>query len=281
MVKPKIFVSVSGGRTSGYMAKLIKDNLSNTHEIVNLFANTGLEHEDTLRFINDIDIHFGLNLVWVEAVVNHDQRKATSHKVVDYQTASRSGEPMADVISKYGIPNVKWLHCTRETKLNPMKSYIKSIGWEDHMTAVGIRNDELRRVSATADKVNIIYPLVDMWPSDKQDVLDFWEDYSWDLAIPEWQGNCQACYKKSYKKLAQVYKETPEAFNFTRRMEKDKGRVGPEFKKNTEASDRVFFRQGLSTNALICTFDADVDATRYISQTDSGCSESCELYPTD
>jgi len=285
-MRKRLVVSVSGGRTSGYMAKMLKDNAGSEYDMKFIFANTGLEHKDTLRFVNDIDINFGLNLIWVEAAVNHGERKSTGHKFINYSSASQSGQPMEEVISKYGIPNVSYPHCTRELKLNPMNSALRSIGWGDAYTAVGIRADESRRVSSAADTNKIIYPLIDMFPSDKQDVLTFWEDYSWDLAIPEWQGNCQGCFKKSFKKLMQVHSETPEVFDFTRSMEAKYGRTGAEFTKRPETPDRVFFRENRDTNAMEALFkhtkeNSPYAATRYISQTDAGCSESCEVYPTE
>lgn len=145
----KLSVSVSGGRTSAYMAKRIKD-VADARGIESLFifANTGAEHPDTLRFVNDVDKHLGLDLVWVEAVV-HPERKACTHKVVTFATASRCGEPFGQVCAKYGLPNQSFKLCTRELKLNPMNSYHSSIGWakKSYVTAIGIRADETRRVA--------------------------------------------------------------------------------------------------------------------------------------
>ena len=58
-----LLVSFSGGETSGFMAQWIKDHLDDMYdEIVFVFANTGLENEQTLEFVKKCDEHFNLNV---------------------------------------------------------------------------------------------------------------------------------------------------------------------------------------------------------------------------
>lgn len=274
----KLSVSVSGGRTSAYMAKRIKD-VADARGIESLFifANTGAEHPDTLRFVNDVDKHLGLDLVWVEAVV-HPERKACTHKVVTFATASRCGEPFGQVCAKYGLPNQSFKLCTRELKLNPMNSYRSSIGWakKSYVTAIGIRADETRRVAPSADAQNIVYPLIDWWPTDKQDVLDYWSDFEWDLRIPEHQGNCVTCYKKSDRKLLTLYRESPANFDFVIKLDDLYKNVGP----NNVPGPRKMFRGFRSAHDLIAEFAA-ADAAYAPPAIEGGCSESCELYETE
>jgi len=294
-----VLVSISGGRTSGYMARWMQQNPDkvaeilgeDSIEIVYVFANTGMEHPDTLRFLNDIDVKFGLGIVWVEGVTQHNVRVSTKHRVVDYESAytydqwTDVNHPFHSFIMKYGIPNVKALACTREMKLNPIHSYMASLGlkkMKDYYTAIGIREDESRRVSARAGVENVIYPLIDMNPADKEDILEWWGQYDWDLNIPEWLGNCVGCYKKSYKKLKAVWHDFPEAFEFTAGMEKTYPRVGAEFTKYDDAVDRTFFRMNATTPKLLESFEHGGDHASYINvMDDAGCSESCELFDTD
>lgn len=276
MSKPRLRVSFSGGRTSAYMAKRINDEKSGQFQIENVFANTGLEHPDTLRFVNEVDQHFGLNLTWVEAVV-HPGRKSCTHKIVTYETASRNGEPFDAVCSKYGLPNHTFKLCTRELKTNVMASYSKSIGWKtgSHLTALGIRIDETRRVAASAEAQKIVYPLIDWWPTDKQDVLTYFEQFDWNLSIPEHEGNCLSCYKKSDKKLNRLYHEHPEYFEFPIRLDDLYGDVGP----NTVPGPRKMFRGYRDTRALIAEFQ-EIGYVPPQMIDDGGCSESCEMYET-
>lgn len=280
MIKEKYQISFSGGRTSGYMAKKLIDNFSDKYEFIVTFANTGMEHPKTLEFINNCDKYFGFNTVWLETIV-HDGRISCSHKIVTFDTASRNGEPYENVIKKYGIPNVSFPHCTRELKLNPMNSYLKSIGinYKDIPTAIGIRDDEKRRVSKSAGMNNIQYPLVDIWPTDKQDVLKWWSAQDFDLGIEEFEGNCLGCFKKSLKKHFLQIEKDPSCYTFYDKMENTYRSIGP------QDGDRVFFRGNTSTAELLKQHDMFTKMGYHQDKTDpnanGGCSESCEIYDTE
>ena len=268
--------SFSGGRTSALMAKKMKDELrAPVFDLKFVFANTSWEDEDTLRFVHEVDQRFGLDLVWVEAVV-HPGRKACTHKVVTYETASRNGEIFEAVVKKYGLPNQSFLHCTRELKLNPINSYLDSIGWGNATTAVGIRSDERRRVRKSAGESSIVYPLADWWPTDKQDVLDYFEPFDWDLQIDEHDGNCRRCHKKSDAKLLRGWREDPSSFEFPIRLDNLYRDVGP----NTVDGPRKQYRGHRSASDLVAQF-AEAGADYRPPTHDGGCSESCEVYETE
>lgn len=213
--KETIVVSFSGGRTSGFMCWFLQNHMSHLYNFVYVYANTGQEHEKTLEFVNNVDKLFNLNLVWVEAKVN-EGRKGTTYNIVDFESASRNGEPFEEVIKKYGLPNKYFIHCTRELKLSPIHSWAKDNGYKNCRQALGIRYDEFRRVKN--DK-GYIFPLATIVKVSKEDVLSFWKEQPFDLDIPEHYGNCIFCYKKSDKKLWKVAQEIPEAFDFIKRME--------------------------------------------------------------
>lgn len=259
------------------MAEKIKESpLADTHDLLFMFANSSREDEDTLRFVNDVDRYLELGLVWVEALIHPDKGVGTTHRVVNYETACRDGSRFKEGTAKYGLPNQTWKWCTRELKTNPMESYAESIGWAvgSYDTAIGIRADETRRVSKSAEVTRIVYPLVDWWPVDKQDVLDHWAPRDWDLKIPEHIGNCIDCHKKSDKKLHRVWLERPQDFEFTISLDDLYRHIrGP---NETAQPYRTRFRGRRDTRALIASF-ADAEP-RPDSQMEGGCSESCELY---
>jgi len=87
--KKRVLVSASGGRTSAMMAYLIKKAYSHIYDLIFVFANTGREKEETLMFLDKVDKHFGLGIVWVEAVVHFGTRKACTHKLVSFELADR------------------------------------------------------------------------------------------------------------------------------------------------------------------------------------------------
>jgi hypothetical protein len=285
----KLFISFSGGKTSAYMTKWLLDNKRGDYsDIVILFANTGQENEETLRFVDRCDKEWGLGVVWVEAVVNPEKGQGTRHRVVNYETASRIGEPFEDVIKKYGIPNQVGMFCTRELKLAPMTSYLRELGWKkgDYQTAIGIRFDEMDRVSANMEKNNIIYPLVEDIKTTKEMINDYWRNQSFTLNLREHQGNCSWCYKKSLRKLLTLAQDTPDIFDFPIRMERLYGKNG----QHSLSESRVFFRERRSGLDILEQSKKpfrrwkesreSMDMFGFEMEMDSanGCSESCEVY---
>jgi hypothetical protein len=245
------------------------------YETTVIFANTGQEREETLIFVQQCADHWGWNVVWVEAVVQHGKRQASAHRVVDYASASRDGAPFEDVITKYGIPNHSYPHCTRELKLNPMKSYLASQGWDDYQTAVGIRADEARRRSPGAEKKGVVYPLIDWFPTTKDEVNDWWGEQPFRLKLEAHQGNCSWCWKKSFRKHMQLLDESPDIYDFPERMEAEHGLAG----HNVDGTRRVFFRGHRSTQHLRGMQELiGSDCRMPGMDEDSGCSESCDIY---
>ncbi len=283
MAKQKMLVLTSGGRTSQYMAKRLMDECQDEYEMVRVFANTGQEMNETLDFVHQCDVQFGFNTVWIEANVRAG-RNATSHKIVTYETASRSGEPFESVVKKYGIPNASYPHCTRELKENPIHSYVRSLGWRrgEYLTAIGIRADEPRRIKrgvSLQNKQIRVYPLVDIFPSDKIDVLDFWEQQNFDLNIPEYLGNCKACFKKSNKKLQEVYRDDWHHFDIFAHLENQYGKTGPNKIAGFLSDEpRKFYRGYRSVRELIATFDLSQPQQKEDLENYEGCAASCEPF---
>jgi hypothetical protein len=288
----RLAISFSGGRTSAVMTKLCFDKFAGTHEIIVCFANTGCEHPATLEFVRKCDEHFGWNVVWIEAVVDPRQGKGIRHKVVDFKSASRNGEPLRNDFAKHGLPGPGWLHCTRDTKELPIHSYLKSCGWEkgSYWTAIGIRADEIDRVSAKRLEHKFVYPLVDAgW--DKDDVGIECAKWPFDLELPgDHYGNCQWCWKKSLRKLMTLAVEDESVFDFCKDVERDYSHITS---PNDPNDTRKMFRGNMDSGEIIerarlggfamykdtplqdklfsvASFDVDLD-------TGSSCGESCEI----
>lgn len=278
--KKKMLVSFSGGRTSAYMAQLLKQDFSDEYDLLFVFANTGEEHEATLRFVEACDRNFDLGVVWIEAVVDPRHGHGTKHRIVNFENASRSGvgSSFEHMIRKFGIPNQAYPHCTRELKLRPIYSYVRSQGWKkgSYQVAVGIRADEEHRRSAQAHKENIVYPLLDWCPVDKQDINEWWEEQSFSLNLEERWGNCKTCWKKHDPKLFANMDELPEAFDFNRKMEADYPFAGG----RVSGGRQVFFRKNRSTEQLFASRLASENFRNYApdADADAGCAESCEAF---
>lgn len=257
-MKETLFVSFSGGRTSGYMCQWLIQNKRDEYDLIFVFANTGLEHEKTLEFVDKCDRHMGLNLVWVEAVVHPDRGVGCTHKIVDYESASRHGEPFEKVIQKYGIPNQDYPHCTRETKMSPMFSYKRSLGFKsNHPMCIGIRSDEPNRLSPTAKENGLVYPLTEWTQCTEAEIRHYWKKQPFDLDIPTHYGNCITCWKKSDRKLMTIAKYEPERFYFMDAMERTYADAGAGDQK------RVFFRKYRNSKDILKSaqepFDEFVD----------------------
>lgn len=300
----KLMIAFSGGETSAYMTNLILKTpkyRKKYPEIEIVFANTGQENEETLEFVQQCSEHFNFPVTWIESVVHHGKKKANTHRIVDFTTANRDGAVYEDTIKKYGIPNQAFPTCTRDLKLAPMRSFLRSIGWKagQYDTVLGIRADEPSRRSKDAVANQIFYPLLDEYPTTKPDINTWWHEQPFRLNLYGYQGNCKWCWKKSSRKLLAIMDENPEFFEFPARMEKKYPLVGPEFRLHPDTlkpgHTRTFFRGNRSTKDLRAALkmgdavftkeedDAIVLSDGTIIELDvenedgSGCTESCEI----
>lgn len=276
--RPRLFVSFSGGRTSAYMTKRLLDERRWTHDVRVLFANTGQENEKTLEFVRDCDRHFGFGTIWLEAVTDPKKGNGVRAKRVKFRTAARDGEPFEAAIAKHGIPNRNFPHCTRETKTRPMRAWLREHGWKTgtYDTAIGIRDDEIDRIpeQEIRQKERLIYPLA-AWNIKKADVLRFWSQQTFNLGLDEKSGNCRACWKKSLNKLVRIARETPEAFEWTARMEAKYPFVG-----TGKGGPYTFFREGRSTSDILALAAIPGEPETIDMFEPGGCGESCEVFST-
>jgi hypothetical protein len=243
-----------------------------------VFANTGQEHDDTLRFVDAVSRRFGFPVVLVEAVVDPRKGEGTKHRVVSAETASRWNNvdgPFAQVVAKYGLPTTSFPTCTRELKLRPIHSYVRSIGWAtgSYDTAIGIRVDEIDRMSVRAAEDRIVYPLVKMGVR-KQEVVAFFKDQhaDIDLRIPERLGNCVWCWKKSFAKLRETAELEPHFFRVPAELERRFALVGPEPKKGPDGAGRRMFRGGRTVADILAMAPETANVAP-----PNACEESCEV----
>tara|TARA_R110001592_G_scaffold87052_1_gene256947 strand:+ start:12527 stop:13405 length:879 start_codon:yes stop_codon:yes gene_type:complete len=292
-MKKTCLISFSGGETSAYMAKWLLENKSNEYDFVSVFANTGQENEETLKFVDQCDKAFNMNLVWIEAKINQELGKGTRWNIVNYETASRNGEVFEDAIKKYGIPNLNNNWCTRDLKIYPIHNFMKlGLKLTNYDTAIGIRVDEIDRVSKNRVKDQFIYPLVSMKPMTKPQINKFWSNQSFRLNLKGYEGNCKACWKKSFNKLMTIAVEKPEYFDFVIDMESKYADYIPPQKAASLESPNNFFRQNKSVIDIFkesrkpfkkSKNDADIYEYQtsmfgYDLDSSNGCDESCEIH---
>ena len=283
--KEPMVVSFSGGQSSAFLCHYLLENYSNQFEFHFVFANTGREHEETLIFTDKVDKHLGLNLVWMEGITSPIHGKGMSHRIVNFQTAARKGEPFEQLISVEGIPNISRQKCSDYLKTQTIRSWMRANGlarrgWSAK-TAIGMRADEPDRADmdkASTKRYNLVYPLCHWGSFTKPDVNDFWDDMPFKLMIPVHYGNCLTCFKKSDAKLFLVAQEHPEWFSWNREMEEKYGMV-----KAKEG--HTWWRGKRNTDQLIA--DAQLEDTQmliYMTKSDpdsgDGCGSSCDAFQT-
>jgi hypothetical protein len=254
MKKDKLLVSFSGGETSAYMLWWVLNNWQDKYEIKVVFANTGEENEETLVFVDRCSKYFNIEVVWIEGVFHKEKMKGTTHKIVNFETATRSNKLFEEMIQVYGIPNKSYPHCNRELKLQPIKSYLRSIGWKDYYTAIGIRHDEIDRVSSKRKKERLVYPLIEEVKMTKPKVNFFWSQQPFRLNLKGFEGNCKTCWKKSDKKLQKIAYDDPNKFNSFKILEKEYSNFIPESRSLEGKSDDykiTFFRENKSAKWYI------------------------------
>ncbi len=220
-------ISFSGGRTSAYMLwRVLQSNGGLPSDAVVCFANTGKEEEATLRFVRDCGLNWGVPIVWVE--YRNDEK---GFAVVDFETASRDGEPFEAIIRKRNyLPNPVTRFCTSELKIRTMHKWLRvnwsALGWEaedlEWNQMIGIRADEHRRVSkirarghsTETTKETMLMPLADAGVT-VSDVGEFWGRQPFQLELPTYQGrtlagNCDLCFLKPAGQIQSLIAEKPE-----------------------------------------------------------------------
>lgn len=232
-------ISVSGGRTSGYMLwRVLQSNGGKLpDDCVAMFANTGKENEETLQFVRDMETHWSVPIVWVEyrsgveslghfTTLPADSPMPT-YAVVNFETASRNGEPFKALIRRRQfLPNPVSRFCTSELKIRTMHRYLRSLGWfegdDGWDQMIGIRADEPRRVakitargtSTENVKESMHLPLARAGVSVAH-VMSHWAIQPFDLGLPVINGrtpdgNCDLCFLKPPAVRLSIIKRSPE-----------------------------------------------------------------------
>lgn len=227
-------ISFSGGRTSAYMLwRVLQSNGGLPDEAIVCFANTGKEDEATLRFVQACSERWDVPITWLE--YQQAEEPKDRFKVVDFNTASRNGEPFEAVIRRKSyLPNPVTRFCTVEMKIRTMHRYLRSLGWADNDDGwdqmVGIRADEKRRVakirarpSPETVKETMLIPLADAGVT-VHDVGAFWGQQPFNLELSTFNGrtlagNCDLCFLKPAAQIQSLIQEKPERAIWWARME--------------------------------------------------------------
>lgn len=212
-------ISFSGGRTSAYLLrKLLMAHGGALPEGCHVaFANTGKEDEATLRFVRDCGDMWRVPIVWLEYTA-----EAPGWRVVDFDSASREGEPFEALIrARNYLPNPVARFCTVELKILRIADYMRSLGHGEFEVLIGIRADEPVRIARVRKNpsggtrgIERRMPLADLGVT-RHDVAAFWRRNDWDLALPSVDGttpagNCDLCFLKDSSTVLSLIAEKPK-----------------------------------------------------------------------
>lgn len=258
-------ISFSGGRTSGFMvAKVLEAHSGRLPDYVKVvFCNTGLEHQKTLDFIQKCSEEWNIKIVWLEYAGIKNKVK---YKIVDYDTASRNGEPFSILIDERNyLPNPVTRFCTVELKIRLLDRWAKeTLGklFYKHNQLIGLRYDEPRRVAnikRNSRRNPALTPIFDA-KHTINDVMSFWNKQPFKLDIPHHQGNCQGCFLKSRYRLDLVAKETPEALQWW--IDQEAKMLGSQVAKQfTFRKDRPSYKNVLKQSKMQLPMFPDFDDT--------------------
>lgn len=281
MEKKKLIISFSGGRTSAYMTWWLLNEWEDRHnwEIIIVFANTGKEVEGTLFFVDECATEWGIDIIWVEGYPSDNGKGwAVNAKIVTYETASRKGEPFEAMIARLGIPSTGAPFCSPQLKREAIKSYAKQIGWEDYTVAVGMRLDEPARVNRKQKKQKVLYPLVDLNPKTKLEIIVWWMHQTFDLDIHPDDGNCDGCWKKSFERLSRIMQRKPQTFDWWECMTDKYKSENPRHEE--EKLPQNFYRGNKSVFDIKELAKLSQAELKQLSMFDvlDGCQESCEAF---
>jgi len=264
-MKDPSVISFSGGRTSGFMlAKVLEAHGGELPDHIKVvFCNTGLEHPKTLDFVQKCSEEWKIDITWLEYV---GRKIDPRYKVTNHKDASRNGEPFGILIDeRQYLPNPVARFCTVELKIRLLDRYMKDVYgklFHKHNQLIGLRYDEPRRVANIKKNTRRNPALTPMFDARHTlpDVMSFWNKQSFDLGIPQHQGNCQGCFLKSRYRLDLVAKETPEALDWW--IEQEKKMIGSAVaRQHTFRKDRPSYENVMKQSRMQLPMFPDFDDT--------------------
>lgn len=240
-------VSFSGGRTSAYMLwrVLCAHGGVLPEYVFVVFANTGKEREETLRFVYECGVRWGVPIWWLEWLARPTGRAGRAvaaedrFALVGFNSASRNGEPFNALVRRKGyLPNAVTRFCTAELKIAVMTWFMQSRGFTTWTNMVGLRADERKRVmkqvmrSMSGKEAWISYCPLALAGIVKRIVMKFWlgrnrdprkiEYYlpqGFDLGLRDYEGNCDGCFLKGFDVLCHQERERPGTGDWWREAE--------------------------------------------------------------
>lgn len=219
-------MGISGGRSSAFMGeKIVEAHGGKLPADVHFnFNNTGKEVEPTLVFVNELSKRWGVPVTWIEFDATYGN--GLSWKIVDFETASRNGEPFDRMLAYYDqlraeekgepeiLPNPVNRMCTDRMKIKASAWWMKSMGYERWDAIIGIRRDEPKRAarmlaSNGKERWENVLPMYEAGV-EHPEVQAYWKAQTLDLGIDSDLGNCDLCFLKHENKIYRSLRDNPD-----------------------------------------------------------------------
>jgi 3'-phosphoadenosine 5'-phosphosulfate sulfotransferase (PAPS reductase)/FAD synthetase len=236
-------ISFSGGRTSAFMLwNILQAHGGKLPDDVHVtFANTGKEAPETLDFVHEIEQKWDVKIHWLELYFG-EERPVYRTKIVDYETASRNGEPFEALLDRRQyLPNPVTRFCTSELKIKVMSRFMRKLkGYKNWYNVIGLRYDEPRRVASALRQYEAWTNITPMHDAKHtvEDVSEFWRKQNFDLNLTNANGktpagNCDLCFLKGMDTTVSILKERPEMADWWIKQEQKFGdSSGATFRKD-------------------------------------------------
>lgn len=276
-IKPitnKLLVLVSGGRSSGMMARHIQTAKKYHHyEKLYVFCNTSQERPETIQFLRDMSERWDMPINVIEGVYSNDPGVGVSWRLTDFDNLRMDGSIFSEAIEHVnklkwvGVPGPPVPYCSEYMKTRPSKRFAKYIfGDNNYVKAIGYRYEDMpKRITLHELKCDSkrIAPLLTDYPVPvgKRGVSEFFKAEGFDLGIPSRLGNCEICWKKSDSNLVQSIRY---GTRFIPWHQKEEAQYGNRFFRGNKSIDDLV-RMAQSSDQLemfdqlgdgcVCTFD--------------------------
>lgn len=237
LIEGPALIAFSAGESSAYMLlKIVEAHGGVLPPDVHVeFNNTGAERWQTLVFLRQVEelagvkvrrLEFrlkGSDLIgrpdleqWVAERVPHWTLDESGFEEVGHNSLSTNYEPFEALIRKKGfLPNRAAPYCSIELKSRVSRDFAQqALGWRRWDSIIGLRADEGKRLlgayarnDSGKDPWRNRCPLDKAGVGKKSHVAPFWGAMPFRLALSNYEGNCELCWKKSRRKITRLLRD--------------------------------------------------------------------------
>lgn len=269
-----LLITVSGGRSSAMMAYHIHTNEKyKKFNKAYVFANTGMEKPETIKFLKNIEKIWGIPLTLIEGTYSNIMGIGIGYKIVNWENIDMNAKPFEEAIMHKnkgiydGLPNTDAPYCSESMKTIPANKFATDVfNGEKFIKAIGFRKEDMpKRISwaEIKEEKTRIFPLLSDFiePIGLLELNAWWNKQPFQLEINSKYGNCELCWKKSDKNLIEAIRKGAKFVDWWLKMEKQYGNTAFRGKKsiadfvdmaNKPSTGEIDFTAGNENNNCVC-----------------------------